>query len=51
LYDHHLTRYVECEETDEEMEQEHDNLIGLIDPILHKLEKKGQARDITINKY
>ena len=46
-----MNRYVECEETDEEMEQEHDFLIGEIDPILRKLEKKGQMKDFTINKY
>jgi hypothetical protein len=46
-----LSRYVDCEETDEEMEQEHDYLIGSIDPILGKLERKGQMKDVTINKY
>ena len=46
-----MDRYVDCEDSDEEMEQEHDCLIGEIDPILRKLEKKGQMKDFTINKY
>jgi hypothetical protein len=51
LTEKHKTRYVDCEETDEEMEQEHDFLLGKIDPILGKLESKGQQKDTTINKY
>ena len=39
----HVKRYAigEGEETDEEMEQEHDFLVGELDPILGKLEQKG----------
>jgi len=42
---------VEADDSDEGMEQEHDYLIGDLDPILGKLEKKGQMKDVTINKY
>ena len=41
LNDHYLDRYADDQETDEEMEQEHDCLIGDLDPILCKLENKG----------
>ena len=41
LTEKHKDRYVDCEETDEELEQEHDMLVGSLDPILGKLEDKG----------
>lgn len=44
-------RYIDCDETDEELEEEHDMLIGLLDPVLGKLEEKGQEKDTTIDKY
>ena len=51
LNDHALDRYADYQESDEEMEQEHDCLVGDIEPILCNLEKKGQMKDDTINKY
>jgi len=51
LKEGHRNRYVDCEETDEELEEEHDMLVGSLDPVLGKLEEKGQEKDITIDKY
>jgi hypothetical protein len=33
------------------LEEEHDTLVGLLDPVLGKLEEKGQEKDTTIDKY
>lgn len=51
LTEKNRTRYVDCDETDEELEEEHDMLVGSIEPVLGKLEEKGQEKDITIDKY
>jgi len=51
LNEKHRNRFVDCDQTDEELEEEHDMLVGSLDPILGKLEEKGQEKDTTIDKY
>jgi superfamily II helicase len=51
LTEKNKNRYIDCEETDEELEEEHDMLIGSLETVLGKLEEKGQEKDITIDKY
>jgi hypothetical protein len=41
LTENHKNRYIDADQTDEELEEEHDMLIGLLDPVLGKLEGKG----------
>tara|TARA_B110000285_G_scaffold235013_1_gene314198 strand:+ start:5846 stop:6202 length:357 start_codon:yes stop_codon:yes gene_type:complete len=51
LTEKNRNRYIDADQTDEELEEEHDMLIGSLDPVLGKLEEKGQEKDITIDKY